>query len=225
MTLADHIKNSKLFAGLDKQEINELSSVIVLRNFKKGEVIFFEGDEASGFYALFQGKVRVYKANPDGKEYTLHIIYPGQLFAEVAIFDGRYFPANSMAIEDSVVGFFSKLGFISLIEKHPKISLKIIGSLARFLREYNVMVEDLALKEVPSRIARYLLDQAARRSGATITLDVSKAELARSLGTISETLSRNLRKLKDMAIIKVDRQKITILDLERLSAIAEGKKI
>ena len=223
--MADHIKNSKLFTGLDRQELKALSGVIVLRNLKKGEVLFFDGDEANGFYALFKGRIRVYKANPDGKEYTLHIIYPGQLFAEVAIFDGRFFPANSMAMEDSVVGFFAKIGFIDLIEKHPKISLKIIGSLARFLREYNIMVEDLALKEVSSRIARYLIDKSDQAPGNVVTLDISKSELARRLGTISETLSRNLRKLKEMNIINVEGQKITILDNQRLLSIAEGEKI
>jgi len=218
------IKKSLLFAGLDSNELQSLSDTIAIKRLKKGEILFFDGDIASGFYAVFEGRIRVYKSNPDGKEYTIHIIKPGQIFGEVAIFDGKYFPANSMAISDSVVGFFPKDRFLGLIKQHPNISLKIIGSLARFLREYNQMVEDLALKEVPARIARYLLDQTEKNNKNVINLETSKTELAVKLGTISETLSRNLRKMKDSGILKVDNQQITILDIDRLISIAEGEK-
>jgi len=218
------IKKSLLFAGLDSNELQSLSDTIAIKRLKKGEILFFDGDIASGFYAVFEGRIRVYKSNPDGKEYTIHIIKPGQIFGEVAIFDGKYFPANSMAISDSVVGFFPKDRFLGLIKQHPNISLKIIGSLARFLREYNQMVEDLALKEVPARIARYLLDQTEKNNKNVISLETSKTELAVKLGTISETLSRNLRKMKDSGILKVDNQQITILDIDRLISIAEGEK-
>jgi len=218
------IKKSLLFAGLDSNELQSLSDTIAIKRLKKGEILFFDGDIASGFYAVFEGRIRIYKSNPDGKEYTIHIIKPGQIFGEVAIFDGKYFPANSMAISDSVVGFFPKDRFLGLIKQHPNISLKIIGSLARFLREYNQMVEDLALKEVPARIARYLLDQTEKNNKNVISLETSKTELAVKLGTISETLSRNLRKMKDSGILKVDNQQITILDIDRLISIAEGEK-
>ncbi len=225
MKVSEYIKNSSLFAGLNEQELGALAEVVVIKRLSKGQVIFLDGDTAAGFYALFEGKVRIYKSSPDGREYTIHIIIPGQLFAEVAIFEGKYFPASSIAIDDSVVGFFHKDQFLRLIEKHPKISLKIIGSLSRFLREYNRMVEDLALKEVSSRIARYLLENSSGTTGDVIALNLTKTELAKSLGTISETFSRNLRKFKDKRIINVEGQKITILDFDRLAEIAEGEKI
>jgi len=216
------IKKSSLFAGLDNGELESLSDTIAIKKLRKGEILFFDGDIASGFYAVFEGRIRVYKSNPDGKEYTIHIINPGQIFGEVAIFNGKYFPANSMAIDDSVVGYFPKDRFLALIKQYPNISLKIIGSLAGFLREYNQMVEELALKEVPSRIAGFLLVRAEEAKDKIINLDMTKTELAVKLGTISETLSRNLRKMKDSGIIKVDNQQITILDFDRLGSIANG---
>jgi len=225
MEISSYIKTSSLFAGLDNRELTALSEVVSISNINKGQILFLDGDIATGFYLLFDGKVRVYKSNPDGKEYTIHIINPGQIFAEVAIFEGKHFPANSMAIVDSVVGYFPKDRFLQLIQNHPRISLKIIGSLARFLREYNQMVEELALKEVSARIARFLLDKSENRAIKIIKLSLSKTELAKSLGTISETLSRNLKKLKDQRIIKVDGQEITILDFNHLESIAGGEKI
>ncbi|HER00208.1 MAG TPA: Crp/Fnr family transcriptional regulator [candidate division Zixibacteria bacterium] len=191
----------------------------------KGEMLFFEGDEATGFYLLLEGKVRVYKASPEGKEQILHQINPGQIFAEVAIFEGQRYPANCSALQDSVVAFFPQNDFIKLIEQSPQISLKIIASMAGFLREFTETVENLSLKEVPARIAGYLLKLPLKENDDTVTLDMTKAELAKKLGTQSETFSRGLRKLSDQKIIKVNGKRILILDRNRLIDIAEGEKI
>ena len=225
MEISGYVKSSTLFSGLDDKELQALTEVVAVKKVDKGQILFLDGDLATGFYLLFEGKIRVYKSNLDGKEYTIHIIKPGQIFAEVAIFEGKNFPASSMAIENSVVGYFPKERFLQLIQQYPRISLKIIGSLSRFLREYNQMVEELALKEISARLARYLLDQSYGRTKKIIKLNLSKTELAKSLGTTSETLSRNLKKLKDRGLIKVDSQEITILDFDGLEAIAEGEKI
>jgi CRP/FNR family transcriptional regulator len=97
--------------------------------------------------------------------------------------------------------------------------------MAGFLREFTETVENLALKEVPSRIAGYLLKLSLKEEDNMVTLDMTKAELAKKLGTLSETLSRGLRKLSDQKIIKVNGKKILILDRNRLIDIAEGEKI
>ena len=220
-----YLSQRYLCAGLDKSELEAISNIAQIKKVSKGEIIFFEGDPAAGFYILLTGKVRVYKASPDGKEYTIHQIMPGQLFAEAAIFKGNQYPANCAAIEDSMIAFFPKEAFIRLIQESPQISLKIIGSLSGFLREFNRKVEELSLKEISARIASFILGEAEKIKSNEISLDVSKAELARHLWTISEPLSRNLKKLKELGIISVDGKKIIILDSGRLNSIAEGEKI
>ena len=223
MNTEDYLKNCQFCTGLDESELKDLSSITQTKKVGKGVMLFLEGDRAEGFYALLSGRVRVFKSSPMGKEYTIHQIQPGQIFAEVAIFHGNKFPANCEALEDSLVAFFPKIRFLQLIERSPQISLKIIGSLAGFLREYNLKIENLSLKEVPARIASYLLS-AAERAGPTIALETSKAELASNLGTISETLSRALRKMRELKIIEVDNKMITILDRDKLADIASGEK-
>lgn len=225
MDTSKFLKTSTLFAGLDDNEVQALADVMSVKHLSKGIIVFMDGDEATGFYVLFEGKIRIYKSSPEGKEYTIHIIKPNQFFAEVAIFQGKNYPADCMALEDSVVGYFPKDRFLQLIEKHPKISLKIIASLSRFLREYNQMVEELALKEVSARLARYILEKANGRSQKTIVIDITKTELAKHLGTISETLSRNFKKMRDKGVIEVNNQEITIHDFDHLESIAAGEKI
>ena len=202
-----------------------IADIVSIRKVDKSEILFFQGDRADGFYTLLSGRVRIYKASPDGKEYTLHIIRPGQMFAEAAIFGGEIFPANCMALEDSTVAFFPRVNFINLITQSPQISLKMISALSGFVREFNQQIEDLSLKEVSARLASYLLRKASKAKNDKIILDISKSELANLLGTISETLSRNLKKMRELGVIEVDGKDITILDPARLQSIAEGEKI
>ncbi|SYZ71835.1 Transcriptional regulator, Crp/Fnr family [Candidatus Zixiibacteriota bacterium] len=225
MATVDLLKSCFLCSGLDNDELRAVHNIISIKRLSRGESLFLEGDPASGFYILLAGRVRVYKSSPDGKEFTIHQIAPGQLFAEAAVFRGNKFPASCDALENSTVAFLPKEAFTQLIKESPQISLKIIAAQAGFLREFNLKVEELTLKEVPSRIAAYLLRESQKKKNLEITLDISKAELARTLGTISETLSRNLKKLREIGAIKVSGKKITILEPDELQSIADGKKI
>ena len=222
MEQAHLLNGCQLCAGMSEEEIRSVARIAELRTVAAGEVLFQEGDPARGFYVLLNGRVRVYKASPDGKEYTLHLIRPGQMFAEVAIFMERAFPAHSAALEDSLVALFPREAFLRLVRENPQISLKIIASLAHFVREFNRMVEELSLKEVPARLAAFLLDEARRGDGRQLALEGTKAALAARLGTVSETLSRNLTKMKNIGLIREEGKIIRILDPDRLAEVAEG---
>jgi CRP-like cAMP-binding protein len=218
------LRASHLCAELDEAELASLEAVVVRRGLKKGEYLFFEGDPAEGFFILLRGGIRVYKASPDGREVTLHLIGPGQIFAEAAIFSGRGYPANACALEDSLVGFLPKERFLALLADSPKISLKMIAGLAGYVREFNRMVEDLGLKEVPARLASYLLREGERQGARVITLPSRKAELARRLGTAGETLSRAFKRLSELGCLRVEGKKIAILDAGRLHRVASGEE-
>jgi CRP-like cAMP-binding protein len=225
MDAADQLRHCFLCRQLDEAEITALTEIVIFRSLGKGEHLFWEGQAASGFFVLLTGSVRVYKASAEGKEVTLHQIRPGQMFAEAAIFTEGGFPANCMALADSEVAFFPKDRFIRLLTESPQISLKMIAGLAGFVREFSQQVEDLSLREVPGRLARFLLEERERVGADTFHLDTTKSELARRLGTTGESLSRNLRKLSDLAAIAVAGSQITLLDLPRLQSIAAGEKI
>jgi len=225
MATIERLQNCFLCRELNEGELEALAAIVSVRRAEKGETLFWEGDPTTGFYILLSGSIRIYKTSPDGKEFTIHQIRPGQMFAEAAIFAGRQYPANCSAMADSEVAFFPKDRFLGLIKKSPDISLKMIAGLSAFVREFNQKVEDLSLREVSARLARYLLEESKRAQLDTVYLETTKAELANKLGTISETLSRNLKKLSDLQTIRVDSNKIIILDAPRLQSIADGEKI
>ncbi|MDX2496170.1 MAG: Crp/Fnr family transcriptional regulator, partial [Desulfuromusa sp.] len=123
----------------------------------------------------------------------------------------------------STLLFFPKQDFLELLHQHSQLSINMIAGLSRFLRQFTVQIEDMTFRDVPARLARYLLtffDSAP----VSISLPVSKTQLASNLGTTSETLSRTFRKLSDDEIISVQGKKIDILDADRLCDLAESYK-
>jgi CRP/FNR family transcriptional regulator len=216
------IDSVPLFAGLTPQQLQELATIVVDQGFGSGRLIFSEGDEAKGFYVVVSGRVKVFKLSPEGKEQILHIFGPGDPFGEVPVFAGQEFPAGAEAMEQTRVFFFPRSAFVDLIRKHPDLALGMLAILSRRLKRFTVLIEDLSLKEVPGRLAAYLVHLSERSGGREFRLDVSKAQLASLLGTIPETLSRILRKMKDQRLIDSDGARIRIRDPERLQDLAEA---
>ncbi|RNC67361.1 MAG: Crp/Fnr family transcriptional regulator [Desulfuromonadales bacterium] len=228
METKDILKKSLLFSGLEEEHLKEVEAIATRRSFAKGETIFAEGDPAAGFYLLASGSLKLCKVSPDGKEKVLHFVHPAETFAEAAFFgDGKY-PAEARAMEKGEAIFFPRDAFMGLLERNPRFSLNLIVSLSLMLRRFARQIEELSFAEVPARLAAHLVELAVRKSttfqGTTyLDLDIKKGELASRLGTVSETLSRSFRKLKDEGLIEVDGSRVIVHDMERLRAMA-GKR-
>ncbi len=217
MKKVDTIKTTSLFEGLTTAEIETVATLIFEKKFDKGETIFFEGDEADGFYLVSSGQIKVFKMNPMGKEHILHIFGPGEPVGEVPVFSKQPFPATAEAIIKSTTYFFPRNDFVALIEQNPSIALNMLAVLSRRLRQFATQIENLSLKEVPARLAGYLLYIAEEQNnGDVVRLPVSKGQLASLLGTIPETLSRIFARMSDEGLIRVDGRSITIVDRDGL---------
>jgi CRP/FNR family transcriptional regulator len=194
------------------------------KEYKKGRLIFSEGDEGVGFYIVISGRVKVYKLSPEGKEQIMHIFGSGQPFAEVPVFEGSRYPAYAEAIDRCKLFFFPKKDFISLIQENPSLAMNMLASLSQRLKQFSHLIETLSLKEVPGRLASYLLYLSDKKGSIDeFKLDIAKSQLASLLGTIPETLSRIFTKMGSKDIIKINGPQITILDRTGLEDLAEGK--
>ena len=220
MDLPKILRQSPLFAGTTDEDIAAILRICKVKEYERGEVLFDEGDMAQGFYIVAAGRVKVYKLSPEGKERILHVVQPGGNFAEAAIFADGLYPASAEPLEKSTLIFFPKRDFLDLLTAQGRIAINMIGGLSRFLRLFAGQIEELTFRDVPSRLARYLLDLSNERNGA-IELPTSKSAIASRLGTVSETLSRTFRKLSDEGLIRVEGKTIVILDAGRLSDLAE----
>ncbi|OHB25115.1 MAG: hypothetical protein A2X84_11455 [Desulfuromonadaceae bacterium GWC2_58_13] len=219
MDLRIAIKKCPLFAGVTDADLDQLCRIGKMRETARGELLFSDGEVAEGFYIVATGKVKVYKLSPEGKERILHIVHPGGTFAEAAIFGSGMYPAYAQPLETSHLVFFPKREFLSLLREHSQISINMIAGLSRFLRQFATQIEELTFKDVPARLARYLLELAGDEA-ELVELPISKSQLASKLGTVSETLSRTLRKLADDAIIEVRGKVIVFLDRDRLEDLS-----
>ena len=217
------IKNCPLFAGASESDLDALARICRRGEYPKGTTLFSEGDEARGFYIPMTGKVKIYKLSPDGKERILRIAHPGRTFAEAAIFDVGIYPANAATLEKSVLLFFPKQEVLELLHGNVQLAINMIGGISRLLRELMDQMEAMTFKDVPARLARYLLDQ-ADGDGRQVTLPVSKTQLAANLGTVSETLSRTFRKMAEDKLLRVRSRTIELLDRQGLEEIAERYK-
>jgi len=226
----DLLKRCPLFAGLGEEDLKRIRAIARQKQIAKRRMLFSEGEEAKGFYVILSGKVKIYKVSPEGKEQILHVLSAPDSFAEASLFlEGKY-PAFAEALSDSQLLFFSKAEFIQLIERSPQLSINMIVSLSHFLKKFALLIEELSLKEISSRVAKYLIDLSLKqskegRSLKEVELDLSKTQLASKLGTISETLSRTLAKMKAKGIIDVQQNRILILNRETLEELASGLKI
>jgi CRP-like cAMP-binding protein len=224
--LIDQIARIPLFQSLAPKQYGELAMIVVDQVFKRGESIFSEEDEGTGFYVILSGRVKIFKLSPEGKEQILHIFGPGEPFGEVAVFTGRRFPAHAEALEETRAFFLPRKDFVDLIRKDPSLALNMLAVLSQRLHRFSGLIENLSLKEVPGRLAAYLLFLGeGKKESEYLTLEISKNQLASLLGTIPETLSRILaRMIREGFIEPAGPRKIRILDRKNLEALAGGER-
>lgn len=223
---AELISGTLLFEGLVDAHINELLGIAVEKAYEKNEMVFMEGDRASGLYISSEGMFKIYKLSQEGKEQILHIFGPGEPFGEVPVFSGGTFPAHAEAIVNSRALFFPRDALVRLITDNPAIALNMLAVMSMRLRRFTVQIENLTLKEVPGRLAAYLLMLSSEQGESRIVrLNISKALLAGFLGTIPETLSRMLARMAGGGLIRVAGREIRLLDMDGLATLAESGKI
>jgi len=226
----DLLLRCPLFAGLKEEELRKVKAIALPRRIGKKEIVFSEGEAAKGFYILLSGRIKLFKVSPEGKEQILHVVAAPDAFAEAALFQEGTYPAFAETLSDCQLFFFPKRDFVQLIERNPQLSINMIVSLSHYLKKFSLLIEELSLKEVSSRIAKHVIDLSLKASKdgrvpAEVELDLSKTQLALKLGTISETLSRTLAKMKNKGIIDVKKSRILILNREALEQLASGLKV
>jgi CRP/FNR family transcriptional regulator, dissimilatory nitrate respiration regulator len=224
------LKQNALFSGLDEKGLHKVAGIAALKPAKKGTVLFSQGDGAHGFYLVGTGKIKIYRLSPQGQEYVMRIVGSGETIAEAAVFSGKSYPASAEAIEDSRLYYLSKADFLSLIQDSPQLALNMMTGLSLLLRQLAQQVEDLSLKEVSARLGRFFLEEAEKVSlvpgnGLRVPLTLKKSLLASRLGTIGETLSRTLAKMKQKEIIDIQKNVIIIRNYQFLKEIADGLKL
>ena len=214
------LSRAEMFSSLDPPTLQKIASLGRWRSFAARQMIFSEGEPCGGFYLLVEGAVKVYKLSAEGREHVLHLVWPGETFAEAALFLGDAYPAYAEAVRASRAVLFPAQPFLALLRAEPDLAFRLMGGMALWLRRLVGQVEVLALRGAASRLAGYLL---GLREGAAAVLPAPKAVVAAHLGMTPETLSRLFCRMEAQGLIRVRGRNISVLDPAGLQRVAEGE--
>jgi len=209
-----------MFANLKPEERHPLAEICIERRYAAGEHLFHEGQPCDGMHIIAEGRVKIVKTSPSGREITLAVDGPASSIAEVPLFDGGPYPASAVAMSDCVVLLLRKDDFHRFCHSYPEVPLKILAVVGRRLRHLVALVESVTFGSVRQRLARHLLQTREEMHSDRFTLKLTHEELAFQLGTVREVVSRNLSRFQNEGILRAERGLIEILDANALEAEA-----
>jgi len=196
------------FAHVAESTLSELARQAVHRTFAANEMIFLEGEPSAGLWIVENGRVKAYKLSPEGQEYILHILGPGDTFNDIAALDGAPNPVSTTAVTDVSAWVIATAVFSQALRADHEMALAVIQGLTERIRFAAGRMEDLALHSVTSRLAHFLLDQSENQSLNHPA--ITRTLIANHLATTPESISRSLRILEKAGAIRFDRHRIII---------------
>ncbi|OFZ47750.1 MAG: hypothetical protein A2381_07090 [Bdellovibrionales bacterium RIFOXYB1_FULL_37_110] len=215
--IKEYLPHVFLFNSLNAEDILAIAQVCALIRPKKNTLIFNQDTPADYFYVVVIGKISIFRVNKHGQEQVIHIHTDNEVVAEAAIFDRLKYPASCKTIKDSTLVKIPRSALINLIMTRPETALKMMSAYSMRLREFVSKVEYLTIVDVKQRILRYFFKNKMLVQGKfVVELNMTKKELAQILGTVPETLSRNLGKLKKDKLIKENQNHFEIIAMDKI---------
>jgi CRP-like cAMP-binding protein len=206
------------FAYVAEPSLDELAKNAVHRTYRPEVMIFLEGDPSAGLWIVESGRVKAYRLSPSGKEFILRFFGPGDTFNDLAALDNAPNAASTTAVTDVSAWVIPTAIFTSALRTDQELCVAVLKGLAGRVRDLVGRVEDLALRPVTARLARFLLEQV--EDPARVHPSVTRALIANHLATTPESISRSLRVLEEAGAIRFDRHQIIVSQLDILRELA-----
>ena len=213
---ASLLRTVPVFASLQDRDIEQLALHFVRREVARGKLVTVEGQLPEGLFVVASGHFKRFKTSPDGHEQILKFLQPGESFGEVPLLDGSPDPASTQAMERSIIYVLPRSRFEELVQQSPDMALGLIRFLARRLRHFTDVVEDLSFRNRTERVAKLVLQRSAIGDLDRLT----QSDMAAAAGTVREIVGRALRELEQRGAIHVERGRITICDRDLLAVVA-----
>jgi CRP/FNR family transcriptional regulator, cyclic AMP receptor protein len=213
-----------LFHGLEPEERNTLFARVRVRSFAAGETIFLMGSMGDSLMAVLSGSVRISVPSPDGKEIVLAIIPPREVFGEIALLDGKERTADARAIGACSLALLERRDVLSFLNNHPEVWPKMVDVLCARLRNTDQHIAEIALLELPARLAKALLRLSNGESGpanrGALQIQLSQRELGNMCGASRESINKCLRGWQRRGIVQVEEGAVTVTNRTALDELA-----
>lgn len=222
--LASSLQQAAIFSGLPEADLMRIAGYAEVRELRKGEILFEEGEPVTGFYLVRKGLIEAYRIGEGGREQLIHLIHAGESFAEPAVAGLPGYPAHTRALEDSEVVLIRGGEFLDHLREQSDLAMRMLASLSRHLHGLVSTIENYKLRDAETRLLHWLLGRCPGDDRpAVIQLAITKGVLAAELGTRQETLSRLFSKLRKSGILKVEGREITVTDPTGLRRLFEAQ--
>lgn len=227
MTVQDDLANAAVFQDLDEADLDALAPLCRTRLVRKGAVILYEDDPGTNCYVIASGRVKIVVPSGDRRDHIIGLLGPGDVFGEMALIDGQPRSARAVTLEPSRVVMIPRDDFLSVVEAHPSIGLKLLESLSQRLRATGRGLVELATLDAASRVAKLVLDLGQQlgtptRRGLVLENPLNRSEMAALAGTSRETVARVMTDLQLRGLLAEDKQRIVIRNLAGLQARLDG---
>ena len=213
------VRSIPLFEQLDASQRELLARAANMEHIPKGGLYFSEQAAAKGLHVLVSGRVKLFKVSDDGKEQTIYLFGPGEPFCLCSLFSDGQMPANLAALEASRVLVIAPDRFERLAAEAPSLLLAILRVMAHRLKEAMNMIDALALKQIPSRVASYFLTHG---QDGRVRLGITHREFSKVMGVTPEALSRSLKRMAEFGLIRQQGDVFLLEDMAGLEKCRDG---
>jgi len=204
------LRGNEYFDTMPDSILEQIAGHMQLREYERGEALFWEGDPCDGLYVVMQGSAKIYRLSPQGRQYIVRVLQEGDTFAEVPAFDGGANPVNVEALEICSLWVVDGEILRGLILSHPQFAQKVLVNFGTMLRHMVRQVSEMAFYQVTHRLAR-LINELPPDEMGTASL-MTQEQMAARLGTVREVVARSLKELERSGAIQVENRRIRILD-------------
>lgn len=212
-------KGVPLFADLSEADHNLLVQVAVRRTYPRHTLLIQEGDPGESLYLLRRGRAKVYIGNEGGREVIVAILGPGDFFGELALIDDSHCSANVMTLEESEFVSIGKREFSQVLTSSPGMTIHLLKVLAGRLREADLQIEALALKDVQARVVQVLRSLAEPDGNErVIPARITHRDIAAMVGASREVVTRVFRALEERGIVRVDGRRVALVAVPQTSS-------
>ena len=218
----DTLARAGIFQGVDSEAVAALISEMDTVEFPKGTTIFEEGEPGDRLYIIVDGKIKLARHAPDGRENLRSVMGPSDMFGELSIFDPGPRTSSAVCVTDVTCATMDSTMLRQWIDNHPEISQQLLRVLARRLRRTNASLADLIFTDVPGRVAKTLLQLATRfgvhEGGALrVNHDLTQEEIAQLVGASRETVNKALATFAHRGWIRLEGKSVLIVNTEHLA--------
>jgi CRP/FNR family transcriptional regulator len=210
---------TNVFCSLSDNQLTDLSIDKTCNQYKKGQIVFFEGNRPAGLFCINKGKVKIFQMGPEGKEQIMRLAKEGDILGYRSLISGDVYSASAAVMEDAVLCFIPRKTFFELLQSNSELSTRMMKLLSGDLKSAEVRITGLAQKPVRERLAETLLmlkEFYGVEHNSAINATLSREEIANIVGTATETVIRILSDFKSEKIIDIQSKKIKILNHEAL---------